>query len=106
MPPATATFDILLLDGGGSSLANHLVLRTGATGAADCADELSAFHERDPAARGDDAIQRERVVSLLQLNVVLEHPRFAAKARGRACFMLRHCNRGELRAVHALEGHQ
>src|SRR5271167_4627021 len=81
---------IELFDDGGTGLAHHLVLGTGAARAANRTDELAALQQRNPAARGDNAVERNSVVSLLQLNVVLEHPRFTAKAGCRTRLVLRH----------------
>jgi hypothetical protein len=39
-----------LLDGGRAGLAHHFVLGPGTARAADCADQLSPFDQRDPAA--------------------------------------------------------
>src|SRR5271168_1709849 len=97
--------NLKLLDSGCAGLAHHLVLRTRTTRAADCTDQLSAFDQRDPAARGNHAVERESVVVLLQLYAILESSRFAPKAGGGARFMFCNGNRSELRAVHALEGH-
>src|SRR5579859_3563554 len=88
-----------LLDGGGSRLACHFVLRPGAARAADGTDDFAAFDERNAAARGNHTVDRECVVILFQLNGFLEGLRFAPKAGRRSRFMFRHGNRCQLGAV-------
>src|ERR1700675_1354365 len=51
-----------LLDRCCAGLANHFVLRPCAARAADRPDDFSCFDERDSAARGNHAIEREGVV--------------------------------------------
>ena len=77
-----------LLDRCCAGLANHFVLRACAARAADRPDDFSCFDEGDSAARGNHAIEREGVVILFQLDIVLKDPGLAPEADGCARFML------------------
>src|SRR5512146_1062923 len=62
----------VLLDGCGARLAHDFILRTGAAGTADCADQLAALYKRNAAARGNDVIERGDIVQVVELDRVLE----------------------------------
>src|ERR1700687_1995394 len=69
-----------LFDGCGADLASDFILRAGATRAADRADQLAAFDQRNAASRADDAVEGEEV-SVAALDSVLENLAFAAVDR-------------------------
>src|SRR5579862_7162488 len=90
--------------GGGG--AGRLILRTGAAGAADCADDLAVVDQRYAAARRDDVIERQDVVESELRHRVLERPCRAAVPRCDAGLVLGDRNGGELSAVHASKGNE
>src|SRR2546430_10629965 len=92
-----------LLDRRGADLAGDFILRAGAAGTADRADQLAAFDQRHAAARADDAVEGEEI-SVAALDSVLENLAFAAVDRRHARLVLGNRDRGEPRAVHALKG--
>ena len=49
---------------------------------------LPVLHQRDPAARGDDPIERHHIVEIALLNGVLEHLLFATEGGGSARLVL------------------
>src|SRR5215469_3427226 len=94
----------LLLQRRDAGLASHLVLRAGATGAPDPADDPAALDERDTAARCDQPIERHHVIEPVRLNGVLPRLGFAPERDGGARLVLGDRNGRKLCAVHALEG--
>src|SRR5260370_29630838 len=92
--------EFILLEERGARLAGHLVLRARATGATDRADQLALFHEWNPTARSDDAIESRKVVEAVHLNTVLEYFRLAAELRRCARLVLRDLDRRQLRPIH------
>src|SRR2546430_3990230 len=72
-----------LLDRRGADLAGDFILRAGAAGTADRADQLAAFDQRNAASRGDDSIEGDEVIEAV-LDSVLESLGFAPEGRGRS----------------------
>src|SRR5580693_7352792 len=93
----------LFVDRRRGGAADDLVLRSGGAGAADGADELAVFDQRDTAARGHNVVEG-RNVGDAPLHRVLEEPRRPAEFCGRARLVFGDADRGELRAIHAREG--
>ena len=96
----------LLPDRGRAGRARDLVLRAGAAGAADAADDPAVLDQRDAAARGDDVVERQDVLVVRLLQGVLEHPGRPPELDRGARLVLRDRDRGELGAVHAQERDQ
>src|SRR5580693_7601099 len=96
----------LLVDRARRRGAGRLILRAGAAGAADGADDLAAFDQRNAAARSDDVVKREDVIEAELLHDILERLGRAAVARRDSRLVLGDRNRGELGAVHAAKGDQ
>src|SRR5215469_7877752 len=94
----------LLLQCRNAGLAGRLILRARATGAPDSANNLAALDEGDTAARCDHPIERHHVVEPIRLNGVLPRLGLAPERDRGARLVLGDRNRGELCAVHALEG--
>src|SRR5215472_9120015 len=97
---------LLLLQRRDAGLARRLVLRARATGAPDSADDPAAFDERDTTAGRDHSIERHHVIESIRLNGVLPRLGLAPERDGGACLVLGDRNRGELCAVHTLEGNE
>src|SRR6516225_8583079 len=96
----------LLLQRRDAGLAGRLVLRARATGAPDPAHHPAPLDERDTAAGCDHPIEGQHVVEPIRLYGVLPRLGFAAERNRGARFVFGDRNRGELGAVHALEGHE
>src|SRR5450631_2244698 len=76
-----------LLDRRRAGLAGDFVLRAGAPRAADRADHLAAFDERNAATRGDDAIECDQV-GKAGLDAGLENLGLAPESCCAACLVL------------------
>src|SRR6202023_558286 len=94
----------LLVDRARRRGAGRLVLRAGAAGATDGADQLAALDQRNAAARSNDVVEGEDVVEAELLHGVFECFRRAAESRCDPCLVLGDRNRGKLGAIHASEG--
>src|SRR5437660_5991 len=63
-----ASSSVLLVDGRRTSRADHFILRTSATRAADGANHLAVHDQRDAAAGADHAVQGQDVVGAALLD--------------------------------------
>jgi hypothetical protein len=89
-----------------SCCAHDLILGIRAAGTANRADNIALVDEWNAASRGNHSIEREQIIEVHQLDTVLEDLRWPPKGHGCSRLVLRNLNRGEHRAVHALEGNQ
>src|SRR5438094_92692 len=87
----------------GPDLACGGILIAGTTAAADRADQLAAFDQRNAAGRGDERRIDRRNVGMASLEGVVENARLTTEARRGAGFVLRNAIRSYLSAVHARE---
>jgi hypothetical protein len=71
----------LFVDRSRRYVAEKFVLRSGGTGATDCADDLAAIDKRYAATRCNDVIQRQDVIEPEFLHCILERTRRAAVRR-------------------------
>src|SRR3954454_6609965 len=83
-------------------LGDHLILRIGAPGTTDCANNLALLDQRDAASRCNHSVERQQVIEMHHIDALLKDLGWATKSGGCSRLVNRDLNGGKHRAIHPL----